>query len=79
MRIYTVGDFKTNFSEILDRVRSGEEVAIAYGKRKEIVAYLVPRSERRKGKRPLGLLAGQASATFHDQFKMTEDEFLGGA
>lgn len=77
MRVFTVGDLKTNFSEILEWVRSGEKVAIAFGKKKEIVAYIVPRSGQTTGKRPLGLLAGKAKAVFHDDFKMTEAEFLG--
>jgi antitoxin (DNA-binding transcriptional repressor) of toxin-antitoxin stability system len=77
MRTYTVGDFKTNFSEILEGVRSGEKVAIAFGKKKEIVAYLVPGSTQMLTKRPLGLLAGKAKVVFKDDFKMTEDEFLG--
>lgn len=38
MRTFTVGDFKTRFSEILEWVRSGEKVAIAFGKKKEIKA-----------------------------------------
>jgi antitoxin (DNA-binding transcriptional repressor) of toxin-antitoxin stability system len=74
MRTFTVGDFKSNFSEILKWVRSGEKVAIAYGKRKEIVAYMTPRSGQTVKKRPLGLLAGKASVVFNHNFKMTETE-----
>lgn len=77
MRTFTVGDLKTNFSEILEWVRSGEEVAIAFGRKKEIVAFLVPRSSIKVQKRPLGLLAGKAKAEFAEDFKMTEEEFLG--
>jgi hypothetical protein len=29
MKTYTVGDLKTNFSQILEWVRAGEEIAIA--------------------------------------------------
>jgi len=77
MKTFTIGDFKTNFSQILEWVRAGEEVAIAFGKKKEIVAYLVPRSARPRKKRQLGLLEGKATVVFHDDFKMTEEEFLG--
>jgi hypothetical protein len=52
-------------------------VAIAYGKKRKIVAYIVPRTTEASRKRPLGLLAGKAKATFLDSFKMTETEFLG--
>jgi len=75
--IFTVSDLKTNFSEILEWVRSGEKVAIAFGEKKEIVAYIVSCFRQTTEKRPLGLLAGKATATFRDDFKMTETEFLG--
>ncbi len=77
MKTFTIGDFKTNFSQILEWVRAGEEVAIAFGKKKEIVAYIVPRSSRPRKKRTLGLLAGKATAVFHEDFKMSEEEFIG--
>jgi antitoxin (DNA-binding transcriptional repressor) of toxin-antitoxin stability system len=77
MRTYTVGEFKSNFSDILEWVRSGEKVAVAYGQKKEVVAYLVPRTAQSMKKRPLGLLKGKASVIFQEDFKMTEAEFLG--
>lgn len=76
MKTFTVGDLKTNFSQILEWIRKGEEIAIAFGKKKEIVAYLVPRSAYPPKKRPLGLLKGKAKAVFQEDFKMTEEEFL---
>jgi prevent-host-death family protein len=42
MKTYTVGDFKTHFSEVMERVRLGEEIIISYGKKKENVAVLIP-------------------------------------
>ena len=77
MRTYSVGEFKAHFSDILEMVKSGENIAISFGKRKEIVAYLVPRAARTGKKRPLGLLAGKAKVSFSEDFKMTEEEFLG--
>lgn len=77
MRVFTVGDFKAHFSEILEHVRSGEQVGIAYGRKKEIVALLIPPSLQLGKKRPLGLLAGKATAEFAEDFKITEEEFLG--
>jgi antitoxin (DNA-binding transcriptional repressor) of toxin-antitoxin stability system len=52
MKVMSVGKFKTNFSQVLKRVQAGEEIGIAYGKSKEIVARLVPKvaAKRRKGK-----------------------------
>lgn len=77
MKTLTVGDLKTNFSEVLKAVQLGEEFAIALGKSKEVVAYLVPKQLRKKGKRDIGMLEGKASVIFKDDFKMTTEEFLG--
>ncbi len=75
MQVVTVGEFKTNFSEMLKRVLAGEEIGISFGKRKEIVARLVPKNEEKK-KRKIGLLDGVAKATFAKDFKISEEEFL---
>ncbi len=77
MLTYTVGEFKTNFSAIIDKVLEGEKIAIAYGRKREIVAFLVPRYTQTGDKRPLGLLEGKGTIIFNDDFKMTEEEFLG--
>ena len=76
MQVVTVGEFKANFSEMLRKVLAGEEIGISYGKRKEIVARLVPKKEE-KQKRKIGLLDGVAKATFANDFKMSEEAFLG--
>jgi len=76
MKTLTVGDLKTNFSEVLKAVQLGEEFAIAFGKRKEVVAYLVPKQLRKKDKRQIGLLEGIATVVFHQDYKMTTEEFL---
>jgi antitoxin (DNA-binding transcriptional repressor) of toxin-antitoxin stability system len=77
MRTMTVGDLKANFSEVLKEVQGGEKIAISFGKKKETVAYLVPKSGEKLKKRPLGLLEGKGTVTFANDFKMTEEEFLG--
>jgi antitoxin (DNA-binding transcriptional repressor) of toxin-antitoxin stability system len=76
MQILSVGEFKSNFSEVLKKVLAGEEIAISYGKKKEIVAKLVPKSTK-KAKRKIGILEGKGKVIFGDDFKMTEEEFLG--
>jgi antitoxin (DNA-binding transcriptional repressor) of toxin-antitoxin stability system len=77
MRTYTVGEFKSHFSEILEYIRAGEQIAIAFGRKKEVVAILGPPSEMQRKQRPLGLLAGKAQVKFEADFKITEEEFLG--
>ena len=77
MNIMTVGEFKTHFSRALKMVQAGEEIAISYGKNKEIVARLVPKSPAKKSKRKLGLWDSKGKVKFNAGFKMTEKEFLG--
>ena len=77
MVAYSVGNLKTHLSEILERVRLGEEIAIMKGSNKEIVAYLVPPTLKAKKKRPLGLLEGKAKVTFVEDFEISELAFLG--
>ncbi len=76
MKTFPVGEFKTHFSEIIDHVRSGEEIIITYGKKKENIAVLIPYAAYRTKKIQLGLLEGK-TLKIHDDFKMTEEDLLG--
>jgi antitoxin (DNA-binding transcriptional repressor) of toxin-antitoxin stability system len=77
METMSVGEFKSNFSEILRRVLAGEEIGISYGKNKEIVARLVPKGSVKKPKRKIGILEGKGKVVFSSDFKITEKEFVG--
>lgn len=77
MEIMSVGEFKARFSEVLKKVLAGEEIAISYGKSKEIVARLVPKTSAKKQRRKIGIFEGKGSVRFSKDFKMTEEEFLG--
>lgn len=75
MTIVTVGDLKTRFSDILKKVQLGEEIAIAFGRKKEVLAYIIPKQSRYvQPPRPLGLLDGKAKMSISEHFKMTEGE-----
>lgn len=76
MKTYAVGEFKTHFSEIIERVRAGEEIIISYGKKKENVAVLIPYADYKTKKIRLGLLR-EKSIKIHDDFQMSEEELLG--
>lgn len=74
----TVGQFKSKFSQVLEKVLQGESIGITYGKSKKKVAALVPYNKYISDKRiKLGMLEGKASFTIKEGFKMTEEEFLG--
>ena len=77
MRTLTVGELKAQFSQVIKDVQAGEAIAVAFGKKKEVVAYLVPKPDRKLTPRKLGILQGKGKAIFADDFKMTEEEFLG--
>lgn len=74
MKAFTVGEFKAQFSQLLNMVRDGQEIEILYGKAKKPVAMLVPVKEKN---RDLGMLDGMARFTEKEDGKITEEEFLG--
>ncbi|RYD72033.1 MAG: prevent-host-death protein [Sphingobacteriales bacterium] len=77
MKTMSVGEFKTHFSEVLEQVKSGVGIAVTYGKKKDIIGYFVPKLKNNDGKRKLGILKGKAEVIFCDNFKISEEEFLG--
>ena len=79
MKTLTVGEFKSKFSEVIDIIRKGGEIAVSFGKRKEKIAVLVPYDKyksRRSNKRKLGILESKASFHLKDDFKMTDKDLL---
>lgn len=77
MKTYSVGELKAHFSEILDMVQDGEEIAIAYGKKKEVIARIVPEKKPKKlKKRKLGALKGKATVTFHGDWSISDEELV---
>ncbi len=77
MKTVTIGELKARFSELLKEVQEGEEIEVAFGKKKEVVAYLVPKSYKRSKPRKLGILQHKGKVRFADDFKITEEEFKG--
>lgn len=76
MQAINVGELKANFSEVLKKVQAGEEIGILYGKRKKIVAKLVPETSQKKSRRKIGIWDKKGSVKFNSDFKITEAEFL---
>ena len=76
MKTMSVGEFKAHFSDALQRVLAGEEIGIMYGKKKEIVAKLVPKKAGKQSRRKIGILEGKGKIKFSTDFKITEEEFL---
>jgi antitoxin (DNA-binding transcriptional repressor) of toxin-antitoxin stability system len=77
MRTLGVGEFKADFSAVLDEVCHGHPVAIGYGKQKKRLAVIISYDEYvSKPHRKLGVLKKRASLKIHDDFKMTAEEML---
>jgi antitoxin (DNA-binding transcriptional repressor) of toxin-antitoxin stability system len=77
MKEMSVGEFKKDFSAVLERVRQGEPIAVTYGRKKEVVAVLSPPgSKPPKGARRLGRYAGRVRARFSRDWEIAEEEFL---
>ena len=77
MQTLTIGELKANFSEVLKTLKTGREIVISYGKKREKVAVIVPYSAyASKPERSLGLLKGRAGCIIHDDFEINEKEML---
>lgn len=78
MQTVQVGEFKARFSEMMDCVREGQTIVVAYGRNQEKVAALIPYAQLEAGApRTLGTLAKVASVTFDPDFELTDAELLG--
>ena len=77
MRILSIGELKTHFSEVLEYVKQGETVVVSYGRKKEKVAALIPFRQLAAAKpRSLGLLEGRAQCHILDDFSLSDEEML---
>jgi prevent-host-death family protein len=77
MKTLQTAEAKTHFSSVLRDVQAGDEVAIAYGKKKETIAVIIPYEKWKKNqKRQLGTLEGKVTVTFADDFYMSDEELI---
>ena len=79
MMTISADQIEVNAPTVLKELLKGERVGVTFGDNKTIQAYLVPGElvSTGKGPRKLGGLKGKVKVTFADDFKMTEEEFLG--
>lgn len=79
MQTIQVGEFKAEFSSILDKVQNfGETYVIEYGKKHKKVAMLVPYQEEKK-QRNFGIYEGKCDIpdNFDDESDVINDMFYG--
>ena len=79
MKTMTVGELKAQFSKVLGQMaKTGEPVAISFGKKKEKIAAIIPYNQLRpQTERELGLMKGRARCVIHDDFALGDEEMLG--
>ena len=77
MMTISADQIEANAAAVLLELRKGERVGVTFGEGQTVKAYLVPGEDIGKGPRKLGILEGKGTVTFADDFKMTEEEFLG--
>ena len=77
METLKVGELKSKFSHILQRVQAGEEIIISFGKKEKKIAVLVPYDKYvSDSPRPLGVLKGKAKCIIGDNFQISDKELL---
>ena len=78
MKTMTVGELKAHFSKVLAQLeKSGEPVAISYGRKKEKIAAIVPYSQvQPTTQRKLGVMQGKASYVLHEGFALSDEALL---
>ena len=76
MTALTVAEIKNHFSDVIFRVKNGENVKILYGKSKKPVAMIIP-IEDINAPRKIGILNGKATFKIQGNGKITEEEFFG--
>jgi antitoxin (DNA-binding transcriptional repressor) of toxin-antitoxin stability system len=77
MKRFTVGEFKALFAAVLKEVQAGHPIAVTYGKKRETLAALVPYDQYVKTtQRQLGILQDKVSYHMHNDFTITDEEFL---
>jgi antitoxin (DNA-binding transcriptional repressor) of toxin-antitoxin stability system len=77
MKTLQSAEAKAHFSSVLKDIEAGNEVAIAYGKKKETIAVIIPYEKWKKSKkRQLGSLEGKMTVKFADDWYMTDEELI---
>jgi antitoxin (DNA-binding transcriptional repressor) of toxin-antitoxin stability system len=77
MKTLQSAEAKTHFSSILKDVEAGNEVAIAYGRKKKTIAVIIPYEKWKKNqKRQLGTLEGKMSVKFAADFSITDEKLI---
>jgi antitoxin (DNA-binding transcriptional repressor) of toxin-antitoxin stability system len=79
MENLTVGEFKANFSEMIEKVKKGQRIGVLFGKSRKPVGMFVPfEDDQVLKKRTIGILEGKATYEWAEE-EMTEEELIENA
>ena len=77
MKTLSIAKVRMNFSALLKEVESGNEIGIAFGRKQETIAVIVPIDEYKRIKaRKLGTLEGKVKVEFSEDWTITDEEFI---
>ena len=77
MKTLQLEDAKAHFTSVLKEAEDGNDAAITSGEKKRTIAVIIPYEKWKKTqKRQLGTLEDKMSASFRDDFKMTDEELV---
>ncbi len=77
MKVMTVGEFKSRFSEALEAVREGETIVVSYGRNHRKVAAMVPYSDLKPARRrKLGPLKAKARVKWGSESALSDEQLL---
>jgi hypothetical protein len=76
MKTLTVGEFKAQFSSVIEMIKAGEEVEVTFGKQKEVIGVFKPKEKKKEGKRKFGTFNNTPGYYMAPDFnETTEEEF----
>ena len=77
MDTFSATEVRNKLLSLLKEVESGKEIGITFGRKKQIIAVIVPIDKYKKIKtRKLGTLEGEAKIYFRENWEITEEELL---
>jgi hypothetical protein len=56
MKTLTVGEFKAQFSSVIELIKAGEEVEVTFGKQKEVIGVFKPKAKKKDKMVKIGML-----------------------
>jgi antitoxin (DNA-binding transcriptional repressor) of toxin-antitoxin stability system len=76
MKTLTVGEFKAQFSSVIEMIKAGEEVEVTFGKQKEVIGVFKPKEKKKARLRKFGTFNNTPGYYMAPDFnETTEEEF----